>query len=161
MKAVYRVYPWVVILLFLILSGCGNLPENKQTELELYLTATEAYELLKKDNKTILFVDVRTHDELTKEGTASFVDAHIPIFMKGDDKKVIFNNGFISAVEKRIKEKELNNQNTIILICRQGNRSAKAVDTLAKAGYQKVYTVVDGTNGWKDNKLPWSDKMNE
>jgi rhodanese-related sulfurtransferase len=46
---------------------------------------------------------------------------------------------------------------TIILICRQGNRSARAVDVLAKEGYKKVYTVTDGTLGWQKNNLPWSN----
>ena len=57
-------------------------------------------------------------------------------------------------------------------MCRSGNRSAKAADLLAKAGYTKVYNQVEGyegdkakegdtkgkrtVNGWKNAGLPWN-----
>ena len=56
-----------------------------------------------------------------------------------------------------------------------GKRSAKAVNELAKNGYTKVYSVVDGyegdkvkkgenkgkrmKNGWKNSGLPWTYSM--
>jgi rhodanese-related sulfurtransferase len=61
---------------------------------------------------------------------------------------------------------------TIILMCRSGDRSARAADLLGKAGYTNVYSVVDGfegdiakegdhkgqraVNGWKNAGLPWT-----
>lgn len=40
---------------------------------------------------------------------------------------------------------------TIILICRSGNRSETAGDTLLEAGLKQVYHVVDGFEGDKDD----------
>ena len=64
---------------------------------------------------------------------------------------------------------------TIVLICRSGKRSAKAASLMAKAGYTNVYHLVDGyegdkanegpskgqrvVNGWKSAGLPWSYKL--
>jgi rhodanese-related sulfurtransferase len=36
---------------------------------------------------------------------------------------------------------------TVLVICRSGNRSAVAVEMLARAGFEKAYTVVDGFEG--------------
>jgi rhodanese-related sulfurtransferase len=65
----------------------------------------------------------------------------------------------------------------IVLICRSGNRSAKAADLLSKAGFIQAYSVVDGyegdianegndkgqrvVNGWKNNGLPWSYQLDK
>jgi rhodanese-related sulfurtransferase len=63
---------------------------------------------------------------------------------------------------------------TILVMCRSGQRSGPAVNKLAEAGYAKVYNVVDGfegdavtdtdspdfgrrvKDGWKVAGLPWS-----
>ncbi len=63
---------------------------------------------------------------------------------------------------------------TILVMCRSGGRSAAAVNLLAKAGYKHVYNVTDGMegdevadsgsaflgkrmrNGWKNSGLPWT-----
>ena len=63
----------------------------------------------------------------------------------------------------------------MILICRSGDRSARAADLLAKAGYRRVYSITEGfegdaakdgakvgqrtVNGWKNAGLPWSYKL--
>ena len=60
----------------------------------------------------------------------------------------------------------------VLLICRSGDRSARAANLLSQLGYAAVYTVVDGfegdaiasgdkqgqrlINGWKNAGLPWS-----
>ena len=62
---------------------------------------------------------------------------------------------------------------TLMLMCRSGGRSAKAVDQLAAAGFTNVYNITDGMegdkvkdpesvfhgkrvkNGWKNWGLPW------
>ena len=63
---------------------------------------------------------------------------------------------------------------TLLVICRSGGRSARAVNLLAEAGYKNAYTVTDGMegdlvddpgsvfngkrmkNGWKNAGLPWT-----
>lgn len=166
-----------------------KLPKKKHTELKLYLTATEANDLVNSNTKDVLFLDIRTRSEINFLGMPTNADANIPYFMpeswdNWDSKKKNFklspNSNFLPAVEERLARKGLNKDSKIVLICRSGSRSAKAADLMAKAGYTNVYTVVDGyegdksknkttkgqrvVNGWKNSGLPWSytlekDKM--
>ncbi|OQY57384.1 MAG: hypothetical protein B6247_00050 [Candidatus Parabeggiatoa sp. nov. 2] len=164
----YRFYQLVIVLSLFTMTACGlksnlkaDLPDKKRTELELYLTATEAYDLLKKDGKNILFIDVRTQAEVVSLGMPTFADANVPYLRKkqNENKKdlVVVNNDFVPAVEARLKEKGLHKQSTVLLICHQGNRSARATNALAGVGYKKVYHVTDGVTGWKKSDLPWAD----
>jgi len=168
MKVIYRFWQFVVFLsLLTTFIGCANLPsDEKQTNLGLYLTSVEAYELVKKDGKNILFVDLRTQAELDKLGKPVLLDGRVPYKLRvkreGEEKKfkLIPNDNFITAITEQVNQKGLNKQSKIILICRNGNRSAQAVNDLAKVGYEEVYTVVDGTiEGWKGNNLPWISKL--
>jgi len=165
MKVIYRSCQLIILLfLFPIFYGCvtslnGDMPEDKQTELGLYLTATETNDLFKEEGENILFVDVRTRAEIAK-GAPTYIDTHIPIIERRN-KKGVFNKDFVVVIEDRLEEKGLNKQDKIILICKQGHRSATATNTLAQAGYKTVYSVVDGANGWKENNLPWTDKVEE
>jgi rhodanese-related sulfurtransferase len=67
---------------------------------------------------------------------------------------------------------------TILVMCRSGDRSARAVDALAKAGFVNVYNIIDGMegdkvdepgsvnhgkrmeNGWKNSGSPWTYDVN-
>jgi len=161
-----------------------KLPGKKQTEFKLYLTATEANAMVSKRAKDTLFLDIRTRAEVNFLGMPSNADANIPYFTPDswenfDTKKKIFklapNSNFLTAVEERLKEKGLDKNSPVVLMCRSGSRSAKAANLMKKAGYSKVYTVVDGyegdksksgptkgqraVNGWKNSDLPWSYKL--
>jgi rhodanese-related sulfurtransferase len=166
MKTMLKFYQILIVFIFLtFMTGClskgevsENLPAQKTTQLGLYLTSTEADDFLKKEGNNVLFIDVRTRGEITSEGMPALADANIPYIMKRQNQ-VVVNNEFVPAVETRLKEKGLDEQSPILLICRQGNRSAKAVDALVKEGYKKVYNVVDGANGWKQSQLPWASQV--
>ena len=162
----------------------ANVPKKKQTTIGLYLDAKEAYGMAEREK--ILFLDVRTRAEVNFLGMPTIADANVP-YMEMDamyswnEKKGVFklesNSDFVAEVEKRLKAKEMNKSDSIILICRSGKRSAKAANLLAKAGYGKVYSVVDGyegdmaksgenagrraINGWKNADLPWSYKLDK
>ena len=63
---------------------------------------------------------------------------------------------------------------TIMIMCRSGHRSAASVNRLAAAGFTNVFNIVDGfegdkvaeedsyykgkrmKNGWKNSKAPWT-----
>jgi len=158
----------------------SKLSKKKQTTLGLYMTAKQAYERMSNHDSKSLFLDVRTSAELNYLGAASVMDANVPtVFMdrtQWNDKKRRFkrikNESFVADVDMRLKQKGLTKSDTVILMCRSGKRSAKAVNTLAKQGYTKIYTVVDGyegdkskqapnkgkrtVNGWKNSGLPWT-----
>jgi len=156
-----------------------QVPEIKRSQLGLYLTAAEAYELANKEK--VLFIDVRTRAEVNFLGMPTVADANIPYMEMDnmyslDEKKGVFklepNSDFVTEVQDRLKQKGLDQNGKIILMCRSGDRSVKAVDLLAKVGYKNVYSVVDGyegdvakdgerkgqrvVNGWKNSNLPWS-----
>jgi len=164
----------------------SKLKKKKQTTLALYLTASEAFDLVSKNNKKILFVDIRTRSEVNFLGMPTLADANVPYMQMNDwyawnEKKKSFkldvNNNFASDISARLKKKSLSKSDMVILMCRSGSRSAKAANLLATLGYKKVYTVVDGyegdkvktgefkgmrmKNGWKQSKLPWSYKLEE
>jgi rhodanese-related sulfurtransferase len=60
-----------------------------------------------------------------------------------------------------------------VLICRSGERAARAADLLTDSGYKRVYSIVYGfegelsekgrrnVNGWKVNGLPWSYELDK
>ena len=162
----------------------SQVPSAKQTKPGLYVDATEAYALKQQLGDKALFIDIRTRAEVSYTGMPTVVDAHVPLFehpanAPWDDKagrfKMEFNTDFESEVARRMAAKGLGKSDTVIVICRSGDRSTKAVNLLAEGGYTKVYTVVDGfegdsakdgpnagkrvVNGWKNAGLPWTYKL--
>ena len=164
------------------IANAADMPEakKKQSHQGLYLTPKEAHEMVKADASKVLFVDVRTPEELYFVGYAEGVDKNVPLayvnYSKTNKKGKKFaskmNKKLVEQVEAALKEKGLTKDDKIIFICRSGDRSAKAADLMDKAGYKKVYTIVTGTegdkdketkkrtvNGWKNDGLPWTYKF--
>jgi rhodanese-related sulfurtransferase len=156
-------------------------PEIKRTKAQLYLDANEAYALKQKLGDKAYFVDVRTRAEVAYVGMPTVADAHIPYVEHADDApwddkngrfKLDVNSDFGPELARRLAARGLEKGDTLILICRSGDRSARAANLLSELGYAKVYSVVDGfegdlakdgpqagqrvVNGWKNAKLPWS-----
>ncbi len=164
-------------------AGLAAEPDkSKQTKLGKYLTASEAHSIVTSDPTKTLFVDVRTRAEVQFIGMTALVDGQIPYvemneFGEWDDKngrfKLDANPGFTAAVDKLVTAKGLTKTDRIIVMCRSGERSARAVNTLADAGYTNVWSQVDGfegdlskdgrrdVNGWKNAGLPWSYKLDK
>lgn len=161
-------------------------PVSKQNKTGLYLDAREAYELKQRLADKVLFIDIRTRAEISSLGMPTLVDAHIPFleYLENpawDDKnlrfKMEFNPGFSAEMQRRMHERGLSKDDTVILICRSGDRSARATDYLLEDGYKKIYTVIDGfegdmqkdgpnagrrmVNGWKNANLPWSYQLDK
>ena len=148
--------------------------EAKTTSLGLYVTAQEAYEMWKAEPEQIKFLDVRTFEEYVLIGHGQMA-VNIPLAFpsyKWDAGKgnysVVMNADFAAHVEARFAPDD-----TILVNCRSGGRSAMAVNALAKAGFTQVYNIIDGfegdkvkdpesvhhgkrmRNGWK-NSAPWT-----
>lgn len=164
-------------------DSASTIPTMKQTQLGLYLSAQEAYEMKSSRGDTVLFVDVRTPEEYEYVGHAVSTDINIPYrktdYTAWDSNKNVYqmvpNSNFLRELENALKYRKMDKNSTIILMCRSGDRSANAVNTMAKAGYTKIYTVIDGfegdlaksgdnsgkrtVNGWKNAGLPWEYKM--
>ncbi len=155
------------------------LPVHKQTVLGLYVTAKEAYELWLADKDKIKILDVRTPEEYVFVGHAPMAP-NIP-FQLLNYKQAVRNKGplmtpnpnFIAEVGRKFKPSD-----TILVICRSGNRSAAAVNAMAVAGFKTAYSIVDGfegdrvkdpsspvygkrfKNGWRNSNIPWTDRLN-
>jgi rhodanese-related sulfurtransferase len=163
-----------------------TVPTVKQTKLGQYLTSQEAANFMTKNASKILFLDIRTPSEVNFLGMAAPVDANVPYmveppFREWDAAKSSFklepNPDFLPEVRRRLSAKELGPNDTIVLMCRSGDRSAAASNLLAEAGFKNVYSVVDGyegdlatagpqagqraVNGWKNAGLPWSYKLDK
>ena len=154
---------------------------NKQTVAGRYLDAREAWRMKQELGPRAYFIDVRTRYEVAYVGLPTVVDANIPYVehpedAPWDDKagrfKLDVNSDFGPEVARRLGAAGLGKNAPVLLICRSGDRSARAANLLSQLGYTAVYTVVDGfegdaiatgdkqgqrlLNGWKNAGLPWS-----
>ena len=155
-----------------------QLPKEKETALGLYVTAKEAYEKWKAEPDNIKIIDVRTPEEYIFVGHPTMA-WKIPLaaqVYEWDAKKKQFPMkplpDFVSRVSEVAKPDD-----TLMVMCRSGGRSAMAVNLLAKAGFTHVYNITDGmegdavkdpnsvfvgqrlVNGWKNSGLPWTYKL--
>lgn len=161
----------------------ATVPAAKQTISKNYLSAKEASAMKESLGAKALMIDVRTQAELEYVGLADPVDANVPYMLddysEWDDKKSRYmmapNSGFLSTISDKLKDASLGKDDVVIVICRSGDRSARAADLLTNAGFTKVYSVVDGfegdvanegankgkraVNGWKNAGLPWSYRL--
>lgn len=172
-----------VLALLTFYSGAAiglEIPKEKQTTLGKYLTAKEAHDLVSAERDKVLFVDVRTAAELMFVGMTNDIDAHVPFVdlpspPAWDDKngrlQLVPNPSFVSEVEALLARKGLGKADKIIVMCRSGDRTVKAVNALAAAGYTNTWSVYEGfegdlsrdgrrtVNGWKNAGLPWTYKI--
>jgi rhodanese-related sulfurtransferase len=156
----------------------ANIPEAKRTSLGLYVTAKEAYGRWKADPGKVMLIDVRTPEEYIFVGHPAMawkipvgVQAYVWDAGKGQFPMTLLPD-FVSRVTKVAKPDD-----TILVMCRSGGRSAIAVNLLAKAGFAQVHNIVDGVegdvvndpdsvfqgqrlrNGWKNSGCPWTYKL--
>lgn len=165
----------------------AKLPEIKRSKLGLYLTPQQAYDMMQQEGKKVLFLDVRTRAEAMYVGMTPLADAltpyveHQEVMSDWDDKRSMYllepNPDFTKEVARRLADKGLSKQDKVILICRSGDRSAKAADILQLQGFTQVYSVAEGfegdmgkeganagrrlVNGWKNTNLPWGYKLDK
>ena len=164
----------------------ASVPVSKQTTAGRYLDAREAYALKQKLGAKAFFVDVRTRYEVAYVGMPTIADANIPYVEHPDDApwddkagrfKLEVNSDFGAELARRMTAIGLGKDNVIIVMCRSGDRSARAATLLIQLGYSTVYSVVDGfegdvaasgskqgqrvVNGWKNADLPWSYKLDK
>lgn len=176
----------MAVLLLVLVSVCSyaqaqdvskparNVSKEKQTSLGLYLTAKDAYEKWKSDPKQVKILDVRTPEEYVFVGHPAMA-WNVPAMLQtyqwdASARKLPMkpNPDFEAQAKKLFKPSD-----TLLVMCRSGGRSAKAVDRMAEAGFKQVYNIIDGMegdtvddpesvfygkrmkNGWKNSGLPW------
>lgn len=152
----------------------------RETQLGLYVTASEAYALM-QDNDRAILIDVRDPVEIKFTGFATPTDIHVPWMLADRDHfnagaktwPMIKNTDFEAQVRAELKSLEVAEDDPIIVMCRSGStRSAPSADVITKMGFREVYSVTDGfegskleegaskgvraVNGWRNSGLPWS-----
>ncbi|KPK94651.1 MAG: sulfurtransferase [Deltaproteobacteria bacterium SM23_61] len=150
-----------------------QLPKSKQTTLGLYVTAAQAYEKWKAAPDKVKVIDVRTPGEYAFIGHPEMA-WNIPFafvtYQRKEGKTEYgpkMNPDFVAEVTNIAKPTD-----TLLVMCRSGDRSARAVNLLAAAGFKNAYNITDGMegdkvtdpesvfygkrmrNGWK-NSAPW------
>ena len=153
----------------------ATLAKEKLTTLGLYVTAAEAYERWKASPATVKILDVRTPEEFIFVGHPTMA-WNIPIVLQTHQMdaekrqlRIKPTTDFLDRVKTIATSEE-----TLLVTCRSGGRSAMAVNILANAGYTNVYNIVDGVegdivedpdsvyygkrmkNGWKNSGPPWT-----
>ena len=170
---------------FILILGCAALswaqqpvPKKKQTVLNLYITAQDAWKKWQVDPDKINILDVRTSGEYIFVGHAPMA-VNIPLRFLSEGVNAVTvrpvmpeNKNFIREVEDKFKKTD-----TIFVMCRSGSRSAASINLMAEAGFKNVYNIIDGfegsalkdpkspdngkrvVNGWKNSGAPWTYKL--
>lgn len=125
---------FLVTLIMLIFNIFGDRLRGFES-----ITAETAVRVLNGDDA--LLIDVRTKDELSKEGHIQ--DArHIPL----------------NTLKEKISDLEQFRSAPVTVICRSGSRSGVACSQLKKNGFEQVYNLKGGILSWKSAGLPVSYK---
>ena len=156
----------------------ANIPEGKQTVLGLYVTAKEAYEQWQADPEKVKIIDVRTPEEYLFVGHPTMawkIPVAVQIYEWDAEKKKFPMKplpDFAARVQTIAKPED-----TIMVMCRSGGRSAIACNFLAKAGFKNVHNIIDGMegdangdsesvakaqpvqDGWKNSGCPWTKQL--
>ena len=150
---------------------------TEQTTIGLYLTAQQAFEKWQSAPDKVTVLDVRTPEEYLFIGHAEMA-WNVPLAaqtFEWDAAKKQFPMrplpDFVDRVRSIAKPED-----TLLVMCRSGGRSAMAVNALAQAGFKNVYNITDGfegdsvkdpgsvfngqrmVNGWRNSGLPWTYK---
>jgi rhodanese-related sulfurtransferase len=188
MKTTFKQTLAATALTTMTVTACAA-PEPKdpsrQTPQGLYVTATEAWEMMQEDESVVL-VDVRTPEEWQFVGYTKEADIMLPAVMfdysQMDTKQnkarymPVQNNKWISQFEGIIFDKGYDGDNTYIIMCRSGaTRAAPVAKMLDQYGFKNVYTMTDGFQGgrlkegenegrrmkagWINSGLPWTHKI--
>jgi len=156
----------------------ANLPEGKRTALGLYVTAKEAYAKWQAAPEHVKIIDVRTPEEFLFVGSPEMA-WRIPVAVQSYEWDAGKNQfplkplmDFAARVSQIAKPDD-----TLMVMCRSGGRSAIAANMLAKAGFKNVYNIIDGMegdangdsetvakaqpikDGWKNSGCPWTKKL--
>lgn len=85
--------------------------------------------------------------------TSTVIDVREPNeFSKGHIENAI--NIPAGKFDEQLQSLEKYKNNTIIVVCQTGTRSAPPCKALASAGFEKVYNITGGMQSWEENKLP-------
>ncbi len=195
-----RVKISIFLLVAVALLLMVSVVSAKEAKIAHNIGVMEAFEKVKIGATGVYLIDVRTPGEYQQIGHPEMAYS-IPFMFLSDEfvkkggmfrgKKMTKtryqyykNPEFLDYMKKHFKVDD-----TLLVMCRSGNRSVPASDFLAESGFKNVYNVIDGfeggkfkgasnkeaalmkqssehygrrgfTGGWKYYGLPWTYSMN-
>lgn len=172
-------------LFFYIVSlGCAETAppsedDPKQTKAGKYVSALEAYNMWKANPNNVKILDIRTPEEYVYVGHPAMA-YNIPFMVwtgkwnsRRNNYDLQLNADFVKQVNMKFAKND-----TILVLCRSGVRSAAAANRLSEVGFVNVYNIIDGfegdmvydlksyyhgkrmKNGWKNSGAPWTYQLN-
>ena len=129
------------------------------------ISSQECFEKLSIEVHSHL-IDVRTKPEWVYVGVPdlSSINKNV-IFISWQVYPEMEINKFF---ENQVLESNIQKDNNLYFICRSGNRSYSAAESLASRGFSNCFNVIDGfegklnhkhqralIDGWQFNNLPW------
>jgi rhodanese-related sulfurtransferase len=125
----------------------------------------QAWEILQRDPDACL-VDVRTEAEWRYVGLPKLDELDKPTYCIG--WQLFPDNRLNDRFTEEVKAQGVRPDQTVLLICRSGQRSRNAAIALTAAGFRCCYNVAEGfegdkdavghrgtVGGWKVAGLPW------
>ncbi|MEW9050067.1 MAG: rhodanese-like domain-containing protein [Neobacillus sp.] len=116
-----RPIQFLIVLIVVILSACGAISEGYRN-----VSTEEAKQQI--DDDEVVVLDVRTAEE--------FQQGHIP------------NAILLPLDELETRLDELDKEETYLVVCRSGNRSAQASEILTSNSFTNIYNMTGGMNNW-------------
>jgi rhodanese-related sulfurtransferase len=109
------------------------------------ISPQEAYDLAKKAG--VYLIDVRTIAEYVYVGHPE--NAYCLPILFWDERELVQvrNESFLQDLTSKFKKED-----TLVFICRSGNRSPVTARMAVAAGFQEVFNVPEGFEGKKDEK---------
>lgn len=123
MKSIFKLLPLVLLSI-----ACSA--QNQESEAGGKVSVSESVELLKGDSE-ITVLDVRSPEEVANG------------YIKGATMINFHDSDFKSKIE------ELPKDQTYLVYCHAGGRSAKTMKIMNKLGFEKVYNMKGGITAWK------------
>ena len=134
------------------------------------ISVEEAWARLKRDTGSVL-IDVRTIAEWAYVGLPDLSTiGKRPVLVEWQgfpDERL--NTAFVERLTEALTPIGANRDSELLFICRSGQRSLKAAQAMAAAGYARCRNVADGfegpldpnrhrgqLGGWKAKGLPWA-----
>jgi rhodanese-related sulfurtransferase len=133
------------------------------------VSVEEAWNRLKRDTGSVL-IDVRTIAEWAYVGLPDLSTiAKRPVLVEWQGADDRLNTAFVERVAEALTPLGADRDSELLFICRSGQRSLKAAQAMAAAGYARCRNVADGfegpldpdrhrgrLGGWKAKGLPWT-----
>lgn len=133
MKKIFGIVRRTLFLILMTMSAVQISGCNSNDKI-ISVSAPEFDKEIKADSVQLL--DVRTPQEYAE----GHIDGALNINIQSDDFR-------------RLVEKELSKDSTILVYCRSGRRSMEAAEILTELEY-KVVNLKGGIIGWKEDGLP-------